>query len=159
MHRKGAGVGYLIAVKEQKLYHPGDSDFTPEMELLRNIDVAFLPIGGRGFTMDVDEAIKAAVSINPKVVKTCHQSGGIARVCCIQMENISAGRGHGLSNSWYCLPVSTGQTQNELTPQVLDFRSAQVHVSDGQFGSHLLGGFVPLIHGSSKEDHSIVCYV
>lgn len=94
-----------------------------------------------------------------ETVKTCHQSGGIARVRCIQMENIAAGKRHGLSNSWYCLPVSTGQIQNELTPQVIDFRSAQVHVSNGQFGTYLLGGFVPLIHGLSDEDHHIVCHV
>lgn len=73
MHRKGVGVGYLITAEEQKLYHPGDSDFIPEMELLKNVDVAFLPIGGRGFTMDVNEAIKAAVSINPKVVIPIHR--------------------------------------------------------------------------------------
>lgn len=57
MHRKGVGVGYLITAEEQKFYHSGDSDFIPEMELLENIDVAFLPIGGRGFTMDINEAV------------------------------------------------------------------------------------------------------
>jgi len=52
MHKKGTGVGYLISAEGKKLYHPGDSDFIPEMGSLKDIDVAFLPIGGRGFTMD-----------------------------------------------------------------------------------------------------------
>ena len=73
MHKKGIGVGYLISAEGKKLYHPGDSDFIPEMNSLKDIDVAFLPIGGRGFTMDFNEAMKAAVSISPKMVVPIHR--------------------------------------------------------------------------------------
>ena len=37
------------------------------------IDVALLPIGGRDFTMNLIEAVQAAIMINPKVVIPMHR--------------------------------------------------------------------------------------
>ena len=66
MHKKGSGVGYVIviSVEGKTIYHAGDTDLIPEMEHIRNIDVALLPIGGRDFIMDLHEAVKAARRIN-----------------------------------------------------------------------------------------------
>ena len=41
------------------------------MRQLQNIDLAFLPIGGR-FTMDVEDALKATSYIKPKIVVPIH---------------------------------------------------------------------------------------
>ena len=73
MHKKGVGVGYLITIEDKTIYHAGDSDLIPEMEHLENIDIAFLPIGGRGFTMGLSDAVKAAKKINPKVIVPMHR--------------------------------------------------------------------------------------
>ena len=73
MHKKGGGVGYVISVKGKTIYHAGDTDLIPEMEHIGNIDVALLPIGGRDFTMDLHEAVKAARRINPKVIIPMHR--------------------------------------------------------------------------------------
>ena len=54
------------------MYHAGDTDFIPEMTALRNIDVALLPIMGRA-TMDLDEAVEAAIAINPKIAIPMHR--------------------------------------------------------------------------------------
>jgi L-ascorbate metabolism protein UlaG (beta-lactamase superfamily) len=71
-HRKGDGVGYLIMLAGKTIYHAGDTDFIPEMQELGRVDVALLPIGGT-FTMDTDEAARAAIAMNPKVVIPMHR--------------------------------------------------------------------------------------
>ena len=71
-HRKGEGVGYLIAAESKTIYHAGDTDFIPEMRELGRVDVALLPVGGK-FTMDIGEAMEAAIAINPKVVIPIHR--------------------------------------------------------------------------------------
>lgn len=66
-------VGYFFNINGKKIYHAGDTDFIPEMEGLKkwNIDIAILPIGGT-YTMDVDEAIKAANAIGAKITIPMH---------------------------------------------------------------------------------------
>jgi len=71
-HRKGNGVGYLMTLEDKTIYHAGDTDLIPEMGELGSVDVALLPIGGRTFTMDVQEAVEAAIAIKPKVAIPMH---------------------------------------------------------------------------------------
>lgn len=71
VHHKGYGVGYLVTIEWKTIYHAGDTDFIPEMEEVGDIDVALLPIGGR-FTMDIQEAARAALAIKPKIAIPMH---------------------------------------------------------------------------------------
>jgi L-ascorbate metabolism protein UlaG (beta-lactamase superfamily) len=64
-------VGYVITIGGRRIYHAGDTDFIPEMEKLRDIDVALLPVGGT-YTMDPQEAAMAANVIRPKVAIPFH---------------------------------------------------------------------------------------
>lgn len=73
VHHKGHGVGYLITAVNKTIYHAGDTDFIPEMKILGPVDVALLPIGGT-YTMDLTEAVRAAIAINPKAVIPMHRS-------------------------------------------------------------------------------------
>ena len=73
-HKKGKGVGYVLTINEMSYYHLGDTDFLTEMETLNDIDVAFIPIGGK-FTMNIDEAVRTSLVINPKVVIPVHNLG------------------------------------------------------------------------------------
>ncbi|MCQ2799294.1 MAG: MBL fold metallo-hydrolase [Bacilli bacterium] len=77
-HDKNACVGYLIEVEGIKLYHPGDTDFIPEMLELKNenIDYALLPIDGT-YTMTPEDATKAAIAINPKHMIPMHMRPGV----------------------------------------------------------------------------------
>lgn len=72
-HPRGLGVGYLIYFEGKVLYFAGDTDMIPEMKLLRekNIDVAFLPIGGT-YTMNAKEAAEAVKLIRPKIAVPMH---------------------------------------------------------------------------------------
>jgi L-ascorbate metabolism protein UlaG (beta-lactamase superfamily) len=75
-HPKEAGhVGYLITVKAIRIYHPGDSDFIPEMKGLKP-DVALLPVSGT-YVMTYEEAAEAAAAIQPKVAIPMHVGEGI----------------------------------------------------------------------------------
>jgi len=71
VHRKGRGVGYLLRMKGRTIYHMGDTDFVPEMKELGKIDVALVPIGGT-FTMDIREAVKKVLAIQPEIVIPIH---------------------------------------------------------------------------------------
>ena len=71
VHHKGNGVGYLISAGGKTIYHAGDTDFIPEMKHLGPVDIALLPIGGT-YTMDIDDAVKAAEAINPAAVIPMH---------------------------------------------------------------------------------------
>lgn len=70
-HHKGECVGYVITVNGKSIYHAGDTVVVPEMKELKDIDVAFLPIGGT-FTMDIEEAVEATKIIKPRTVIPMH---------------------------------------------------------------------------------------
>ncbi len=70
-HKRGKCTGYIVESAQKRLYHAGDTDYIPEMDKLKDIDVAFLPVGGT-FTMDIDEAIGAAEKIKAKMTIPMH---------------------------------------------------------------------------------------
>jgi len=77
-HPKTSGwVGFVFKVSGTTLYIAGDTDFIPEMSGLKP-DIALLPIGGK-FTMDIEQAVEATLSIEPKIVVPMHYDtfGGI----------------------------------------------------------------------------------
>jgi len=63
-------VGFVFTVSGTTFYIAGDTDFIPEMKGLKP-DVAMLPIGGT-YTMNIDEAVKATLAIEPKTVIPMH---------------------------------------------------------------------------------------
>jgi L-ascorbate metabolism protein UlaG (beta-lactamase superfamily) len=71
-HPKGFGVGYLLTVDDNVIYHCGDTDFIPEMDQIEAVDLALLPSGGT-YTMDNPEAVEATLAINPKAVIPMHR--------------------------------------------------------------------------------------
>ena len=66
--------GFIIHFFGVTVYHAGDTYFLPEMEKIAQdnpIDVALLPIGGY-YTMNVDEAVKLAKLVAPKLAIPMH---------------------------------------------------------------------------------------
>ena len=71
-HTKDRGwVGYIFSVGGQRIYIAGDTDRIPEMKAFKNIDVALLPVSGT-YVMTAEEAVQAAVDINPKIAVPMH---------------------------------------------------------------------------------------
>ena len=62
-HPKGEGNGYVLTFGQLKVYVAGDTELTPEMAKLKNIDIAFLPIG-LPYTMEPAMAVEAAKELN-----------------------------------------------------------------------------------------------
>jgi L-ascorbate metabolism protein UlaG (beta-lactamase superfamily) len=63
--------GYLIDTLAIKIYHAGDTDLIPEMKMVGEVDLALLPVGGK-FTMNAEEAAKAASIVKPKLAVPMH---------------------------------------------------------------------------------------
>ena len=65
------GVGFIIEIDNTRLYHAGDTDLIPEMNNIKNIDIAFLPVSGK-YVMTAEEAASAASLIKPRIVIPMH---------------------------------------------------------------------------------------
>ncbi len=70
-HPKGLGCGFVVEAEGKRIYHAGDTDLIPDMVKLQKIEVALLPIGGT-YTMDINDAVEAALIIKPKIVVPMH---------------------------------------------------------------------------------------
>jgi len=70
-HPKGRGNGYIITFGDKRLYVAGDTENTPEMKRLRNIDVAFLPMN-LPYTMTPEMVADAAKAFKPKILYPYH---------------------------------------------------------------------------------------
>lgn len=68
--RSNGWLGFIVEVDGVKVYHAGDTDFIPEMKNF-NTDIALLPVSGT-YVMTADEAVEAALAINPKVAIPMH---------------------------------------------------------------------------------------
>ena len=73
-HPKGQGNGYVLNLGGKRIYLSGDTEGTPEMLALKDIDVAFLCMN-LPYTMDVAAAAKAVRAFKPKVVYPYHSRG------------------------------------------------------------------------------------
>lgn len=70
-HPKAKGwLGYIFTIDDVRIYLAGDTDNIPEMKDF-NVDIALLPVSGT-YVMTADEAIDAAIKINPKVAVPMH---------------------------------------------------------------------------------------
>jgi len=70
-HPCGQGNGYILTLDDQRVYVAGDSENTPEMMNLRDIDIAFLPMN-LPYTMTPEMVATAARAIRPKVLYPYH---------------------------------------------------------------------------------------
>ncbi len=70
-HPKGQFNGYILTLGGKRIYIAGDTEATPEMKGLKNIDVAFLPMN-LPYTMTPQEAAQGALAFRPKVVYPYH---------------------------------------------------------------------------------------
>lgn len=70
-HPKSAGNGYIITFGDKRVYVAGDTENTPEMKSLKNIDIAFLPMN-LPYTMTLEMVADAAKAFKPKILYPYH---------------------------------------------------------------------------------------
>jgi L-ascorbate metabolism protein UlaG (beta-lactamase superfamily) len=73
-HQKGQGNGYVLESEGTRIYIAGDTEDTPEMRAMQDIDVAFIPMN-LPYTMDVATAAAGVLAFNPSVVYPYHYRG------------------------------------------------------------------------------------
>lgn len=73
-HPKGWGNGYVLTLGGKRIYISGDTEGTPEMRALKDIDLAFVCMN-LPYTMDVTQAADAVLAFKPKVVYPYHYQG------------------------------------------------------------------------------------
>jgi L-ascorbate metabolism protein UlaG (beta-lactamase superfamily) len=69
--REAGGLGYVLNVLGERLYHSGDTDVIPEMDQAAGVDVALLAVSGT-YVMTAAEAAEAARRIGPRVAVPMH---------------------------------------------------------------------------------------
>lgn len=70
-HPKGVGNGYVITFGDKRVYVAGDTENTPEMKGLKDIDIAFLPMN-LPFTMTPEMVADAAKAFKPRILYPYH---------------------------------------------------------------------------------------
>lgn len=70
------GNGYLLNLGIKRLYVSGDTEYTPEMSAVRDIDIAFVPVEVPS-RVDREKAAEVVLTLRPKVVYP-FQYGGSA---------------------------------------------------------------------------------
>jgi L-ascorbate metabolism protein UlaG (beta-lactamase superfamily) len=70
-HPKGRGNGYIVTFGDKRVYIAGDTENTPEMKALKNIDIAFLPMN-LPYTMTPEMVADAAKAFQPKILYPYH---------------------------------------------------------------------------------------
>jgi L-ascorbate metabolism protein UlaG (beta-lactamase superfamily) len=70
-HPKGVGLGYILTIGGKRIYVAGDTENTPEMKALKNINVAFLPMN-LPYTMTPEMVADAARAFKPEILYPYH---------------------------------------------------------------------------------------
>ncbi|MCA1961192.1 MAG: MBL fold metallo-hydrolase [Desulfomonile sp.] len=70
-HPKGQGNGYILTFADKRVYVAGDTENTPEMKALKEIDIAFLPMN-LPYTMTPEMIADAAKAFKPKILYPYH---------------------------------------------------------------------------------------
>jgi L-ascorbate metabolism protein UlaG (beta-lactamase superfamily) len=73
-HTKGRGNGYVLTIKNERIYISGDTEDIPEIRDLKDIDKAFVCMN-LPYTMTVERAASAVVEFKPKRVYPYHYRG------------------------------------------------------------------------------------
>jgi L-ascorbate metabolism protein UlaG (beta-lactamase superfamily) len=71
-HPKGEGNGYVVTLGGKRIYHAGVGECVPEIQALKNIDVAFLSMRGSADRMSPIAVAECAKTFKPKYLYAHH---------------------------------------------------------------------------------------
>ncbi len=87
-HKKGEGNGYILTLGGKRVYIAGDTENTPEMKTLKDIDIAFLPMN-LPYTMTEEMVADAALTFMPGVLYPYHSRGSDLKKLEKLLENVN----------------------------------------------------------------------
>jgi L-ascorbate metabolism protein UlaG (beta-lactamase superfamily) len=85
-HPKGEGNGYILTLGNKRVYIAGDTENTPEMKALRNIDIAFLPMN-LPYTMTPEMVADAVRAFKPAILYPYHYGSTDTGILIKLLEN------------------------------------------------------------------------
>ena len=95
-HPKGRDNGYVLNLGGKRVYLAGDTEETPELKNLANIDIAFVPMN-LPYTMTEDAAATWVKDFKPKIVYPYHYMGSDVNKFAMLVGNASEVR----LRKWY----------------------------------------------------------
>jgi L-ascorbate metabolism protein UlaG (beta-lactamase superfamily) len=98
-HPIGRDNGYILSLGGKRIYIAGDTEPTPEMLALTDIDVAFLPMN-LPYTMTVEQAAEAVAAFKPGIVFPYHHRGSDLQAFATLVAESGAGTEVVIAN-WY----------------------------------------------------------
>ncbi len=84
--------GYILDFGGTRVYVAGDSEDTPEMLALKDIDIAFLPVN-LPYTMTEEQAARAVRAIEPSIFYPYHYGGTDHKTDLSKLEKLLEGSG------------------------------------------------------------------
>ncbi len=84
--------GWILTFGGTRVYVAGDSEDTPEMLALKDIDIAFLPVN-LPYTMTEEQAARAVRAIRPKIFYPYHYGGTDHKTDLAKLEKLLEGSG------------------------------------------------------------------
>lgn len=72
-HPRHRDNGYILTVDNLRIYIAGDTEDIPELQNVKNIDIAFMPCN-QPYTMTPEQLVKSAKIVMPKVLYPYHYS-------------------------------------------------------------------------------------
>ncbi len=73
-HPKGRDNGYVLTIGGMRVYIAGDTEDTPELRAVKDVDIAFLPMN-LPYTMTIEQAADAVAEMQPGEVYPYHSKG------------------------------------------------------------------------------------
>ena len=70
-HPKDRDNGYILTIDGLRIYIAGDTEDIPEMQDIKDIDIAFMPCN-QPYTMTTEQLVRAAKTVMPKVLFPYH---------------------------------------------------------------------------------------
>ncbi len=70
-HPRGDGNGYIVTFGGKRVYIAADTENTPELKAIKNIDIAFLPMN-LPYTMTPEMVADASKALKPKILYPYH---------------------------------------------------------------------------------------
>jgi L-ascorbate metabolism protein UlaG (beta-lactamase superfamily) len=91
-HPKGEGNGYIVTFGGMRVYVAGDTEGTPEMRALKEINVAFIPMN-LPYTMTPQAAADAIRAFRPRYIYPYHYMGQDPKIVAQALENLCPAAG------------------------------------------------------------------
>ncbi len=88
----GRDNGYVLTFGGTRVYVAGDTEDTPEMLALKDIDVAFLPVN-QPYTMTEEQAARAVKALKPKIFYPYHYGQTEQRTDLAKLQKLLEGSG------------------------------------------------------------------